>query len=150
MIKSSSQVRLLYALILALQCILSTSYSINSKFFDFKGHPIHYEVAMEESNVPQFLDTRHKPPPILLLNGFGVGSFHQHRLIHELMSKNNDIAEAASSIVYCMDYLGQGKSWPMDCNDGCSENERGLSYSGATWVDQIIAFLETVVLSDVW
>jgi pimeloyl-ACP methyl ester carboxylesterase len=44
-----------------------------------------------------------------------------------------------------MDYLGQGKSWPKDCNDGDSASERELRYCGTTWVNQIIAFIETVI-----
>ena len=57
--------------------------------------------------------------PILLLNGFGVGSFHQHRLVHELMlARENDNGNDDSQqqqhrqqqTIYCMDYLGQGRS----------------------------------------
>jgi hypothetical protein len=43
--------------------------------------------------------------PILLLNGFGVGSFHQHRLIPYLLCNDS---ESNQRSVYCMDYLGQG------------------------------------------
>ena len=46
--------------------------SIESKSWDFQGHFIGYEVANPKESSEE---------PILLLNGFGVGSFHQHRLI---------------------------------------------------------------------
>lgn len=72
---------------------------------------------------------------VVLLNGFGVGAFHQHRLINEL-------GESRDTAIYAMDYLGQGQSWPTNCNDGQSPNEEGLQYSGKTWVDQIICLLE--------
>lgn len=36
----------------------------------------------------------------------------------------------------------------MDCDDGTSPNERGLVYSIDTWADQIIRFVEEVVLGD--
>lgn len=70
--------------------------------------------------------------PILLLNGFGVGSFHQHRLIPRLLDDAVDIDGNSARTVYCMDYLGQGRSWPKDCQDGQSKNELGLQYSAET------------------
>ena len=48
--------------------------------------------------------------------------------------------------IYGMDNLGQGRSWPIDCQDGMSPQERGVIYSGDTWIDQAIQFLEQVVL----
>ena len=62
-----------------------------------------------------------------LLHYSGVGSFHQHRLIPQLLDNDDD-----NRIVYCVDYLGQGRSWPRDCEDGKSENEEGLIYSADT------------------
>jgi pimeloyl-ACP methyl ester carboxylesterase len=50
--------------------------------------------------------------------------------------------------VYAMDYLGQGKSWPKDCDDGNSPNEKGLIYSADTWGDQIIQFIEQVIMPE--
>jgi pimeloyl-ACP methyl ester carboxylesterase len=88
---------------------------------------------------------------ILLLNGFGMGTFHQHRLMDELLPENaysanyNDNSTVISTI-YAMDYLGQGKSWPVDCADGTSDAECGLQYSAQTWVDQVVHFIEDVVL----
>ena len=43
--------------------------------------------------------------PILLLNGFGVGSFHQHRLIHEMLGDETHTDRP----MYGIDYLGQGR-----------------------------------------
>jgi pimeloyl-ACP methyl ester carboxylesterase len=107
--------------------------SIESKSWDFRGHFIGYEVA---NNKPS------RKEPILLLNGFGVGSFHQHRLFPELVARDQN------QVVYGMDYLGQGRSWPVDCDDGNSENEKGLLYSADMWVEQIICFIEEVIQSE--
>ena len=74
----------------------------------------------------------------MLLNGFGVGSFHQHRLMEQLVSPSSDNSfscqgeDEDSRLVYGIDYLGQGKSWPMECNDGDAECEKGLIYSADT------------------
>ena len=83
-------------------------------------------------------NTGKQKEPILLLNGFGVGSFHQHRLIPQLLQNDN-------RHVYCIDYLGQGKSWPVNCEDGMGPSEQGLIYSAETWVDQVITFIEEVI-----
>lgn len=64
---------------------------------------------------------------ICLVALLGVGSFHQHRLIPRLLDEEMD-----NRVVYCIDYLGQGRSWPVDCQDGKSENEKGLIYSADT------------------
>ena len=81
--------------------------------------------------------------PVLLLNGFGVGSFHQHRLMPKLIDGAH-----GDRVVYGIDYLGQGRSWPVECNDGESENERGLRYCINTWADQVIDFIENVILPE--
>ncbi len=123
------------------------SFVIEPKSWDFRGHSIGYEVSRRTStsasNDTTFtFDDRDKvKDPILLLNGFGVGSFHQHRLIPKLLDHKAD-----SRVVYGIDYLGQGRSWPRDCNDGRSENEKGLRYCADMWVDQIIRFIEEVIL----
>jgi pimeloyl-ACP methyl ester carboxylesterase len=111
--------------------------SIAQKNWDFQGHLIGYEVANE-----QLLEKVNKKEPVLLLNGFGVGSFHQHRLILELVDRDGD------RVIYGIDYLGQGRSWPVDCHDGNSKNEEGLQYSADVWIEQIISFLEQVVVGD--
>jgi pimeloyl-ACP methyl ester carboxylesterase len=48
--------------------------------------------------------------------------------------------------VYGVDYLGQGRSWPMDCQDGNSENEKNVIYSIDTWADQVVHFIEEVII----
>jgi pimeloyl-ACP methyl ester carboxylesterase len=142
--------------LLSVVCCLS--YVIEPGSFRFQGkHPIAYERARvatehewetgeEPSHPPGFSadnnSTNVESAPLLLLNGFGVGSFHQHRLIEKLF----DIDSNENRTVYAMDYLGQGKSWPEDCNDGQSTNERGLRYCGTTWVQQILDFIRNVVL----
>lgn len=122
------------------------SFVIEPKSWDYRGHEIGYEVSRRVTTTSGLNETRtalddgdSTKEPILLLNGFGVGSFHQHRLIprlHELDGRS----------VYGVDYLGQGRSWPRDCDDGRSENEKGLRYSANLWLDQVIRFIEEVVL----
>ena len=65
-----------------------------------------------------------KAPPVLLLNGFGVGSFHWHRVM-------GSIASQSGAVCYGMDYLGQGGSWPVDCADGEAPSEAGLRRAGS-------------------
>lgn len=84
---------------------------------------------------------------IFVRNGFGVGSFHQHRLKSCLLKELSNLNEGVRN-VYGIDYLGQGKSWPSNCNDGLSESERGLSYCIDTWMEQIIEFIEEVVIPE--
>ncbi|KAL3808727.1 hypothetical protein ACHAXA_010893 [Cyclostephanos tholiformis] len=130
----------------------------------FRGtYPIYYEVA---SVVDGGDDTRRTSPeanddaivPILLLNGFGVGTFHQHRLMRRLLqfvgggsssSSSSSSSPAASGcyLIYGVDYLGQGSSWPVDCDDGNSDDERNLGYSADTWLEQLGGFLEDVVVA---
>ena len=125
------------------------SFVIQPNFWDYKNHDIGFEVARRVfgsvSNETDFeFDNADKDKePILLLNGFGVGSFHQHRLIPRLLEN-----EEESRVVYCIDYLGQGRSWPKNCEDGDSDNEKGLIYSADTWLEQVITFIEEVILPD--
>lgn len=116
---------------------------IDSETWTFRGkYPVAYEVAQEGTSLPS-IDAG--ATPILLLNGFGVGSFHQHLLMNQLASSSSS---STRYVVYGVDYLGQGRSWPADCDDGNSEDERGLSYSADVWVEQIIGFLDEVVLAN--
>jgi pimeloyl-ACP methyl ester carboxylesterase len=99
----------------------------------------------------QDINEQVRSTPILLLNGFGVGSFHQHRLISRLLGENEKGEKGSrhdQRSIYCMDYLGQGRSWPKDCQDGLSKSEQGLQYSAETWVDQTITFIEQVILPE--
>lgn len=87
--------------------------------------------------------------PILLLNGFGVGSFHQHRLMRQLLLQHESSRgeeEHTKYNIYGIDYLGQGKSWPLNCNDGMSEDEYNLGYSADMWIDQLHDFIEQVII----
>mmetsp|Transcript_4650 Transcript_4650/g.8914 ORF Transcript_4650/g.8914 Transcript_4650/m.8914 type:complete len:470 (-) Transcript_4650:29-1438(-) len=174
---------------------------IQSKSWDFKGHHIGYEEAVllnsddnalhdddDNGTINSHASIRNDDDfasngPVLLLNGFGVGSFHQHRLFPHLARgvtpavqelegsfKDKDSSSSSSSSssgtdiiiyqqlvtagltgerkVYGIDYLGQGRSWPRDCNDGNSDSEKGLIYSIDTWADQIIAFIEEIILNN--
>ena len=63
-------------------------------------------------------------------------------------SKNKTTAKKKKRyVIYGIDYLGQGKSWPKDPQDGNSPNEYQLGYSADLWLDQLASFLQEVVLS---
>ena len=136
--KSSAVVKLLsFALAVGAQLLLSNlvrqcdSYEIKPKQWEYKSR---YDVGYEVANEIATDENTSAKEPILLLNGFGVGSFHQHRLIHELMASDDGSNDGSISQrpIYCMDYLGQGRSWPKDCQDGLGENENDLQYSADT------------------
>jgi len=93
---------------------------------------IHYEVA-EPPRGPS------DSAPVLLLNGFGVGSFTWHRNMAAL-------AASTGASVYAMDYVGQGASWPVDCDDGNAESEQGLRYAIDDWKAQAAEFIDAIVL----
>eukprot|EP00970_Alexandrium_tamarense_P004171 scaffold696_cov197-Alexandrium_tamarense.AAC.3 len=107
-------------------------------------YPIAYEVASNPDN------TNKDVVPILLLNGFGVGSFHQHRLMRQLLEQQRQSQQSTLNdkqlVVYGIDYLGQGKSWPTNCNDGQSDDERNLGYSADMWLDQLSQFIQEVIV----
>ena len=142
----------LVVLLTILPCLKGgKSFVLEPKSWDFRGHEIGYDVArpvvvssgagFNATQRTTFDDTDLSMDPILLLNRFGVGSFHQHRLVEMLHCGH-------SRVVFGVDYLGQGRSWPRDCDDGRSENEVGLRYCAETWLDQIITFIEEVVLPE--
>mmetsp|Transcript_31094 Transcript_31094/g.75151 ORF Transcript_31094/g.75151 Transcript_31094/m.75151 type:complete len:357 (+) Transcript_31094:92-1162(+) len=172
----------IYAVVvfLCLSCCVrgAQSFVITPKEWDFlQKHNVGYEVAKPIMNnaaaqnnncsdtslsaaaaadgVPIDSPAAAASTPILLLNGFGVGSFHQHRLIERLFATPasstsspttpSSISPQHKSTVYCMDYLGQGRSWPKQCQDGQSINEQGLQYSAELWVQQIITFIEDII-----
>jgi len=115
----------------------TTASSIRPGTWKFREqeHPIAYE----------YVQGRDKDAtPVLLLNGFGMSSFHQHRLMDALQNEWQKSKEESNSgrSIYAIDYLGQGKSWPKDCNDGTAKSEQGLRYCGMTWVEQIVQFIE--------
>lgn len=121
------------------------SFVIQPKRWDYQGHSIAFEVSRRafesDTNCTEVKTSSELKEPILLLNGFGVGSFHQHRLIPQIIHEDGQV-------VYCVDYLGQGASWPKNCNDGLSDSERGLSYSAETWIDQLSTFIEEIILPE--
>ena len=120
--------------------------------------PIFYEYTQLQADVSSSSSTTTSDivadaaPPLLILNGFGMGSFHQHRFMDAMQQQqqqknnNGDGCCCVSTTIYAMDYLGQGKSWPIDCDDGNSETERGLQYSADTWIEQAIGFIEDHIL----
>ena len=122
-------------------------YQLEQKKWMFRDkYPIAYEVA---SVITGDSDDAETTVPILLLNGFGVGSFHQHRLMRQLLTEQqqtND-QERKRFIIYGIDYLGQGKSWPSNPQDGNSSDEYQLGYSADMWLDQLTSFVQEVILS---
>lgn len=117
-------------------------YVIQPGVWRFRDHPIAYETAQAADASKDAASDIYPKTPLLVLNGFGVGSFHQHRLLNELMQRDENVGRT----IYCIDYLGQGGSWPEACQDGQSDCEKGLRYCGNTWVDQILSFIEQVIL----
>lgn len=75
--------RLVGLLLACSSIVVSRSYVIQPGTWKFRGHPIAYETAQSVNDDKP--TTKTNADPVLLLNGFGVGSFHQHRLIHELL-----------------------------------------------------------------
>lgn len=71
-------------------------------------------------------------PPLLLIPGFGVGTFHYDRNIPEL-SKNFQ--------VFSLDLLGQGMSWPLSRPTA----EQRLCYSIDNWREQVQFFVENII-----
>ena len=68
---------------------------------------------------------------LLLLPGFGVGTFYFEAQLEELSRHYK---------VYSMDFLGQGKSWPISVTE-----EDSLCYSADLWTEQIIDFVSDIV-----
>ena len=60
---------------------------------------------------------------------------------------NNNNNNNRQYIIYGIDYLGQGKSWPTNPQDGESPDEYQLAYSADMWLDQLSSFVQEVILS---
>jgi pimeloyl-ACP methyl ester carboxylesterase len=100
-------------------------------------------------------------PAVLLLPGFGVGTFHYEQQLQDLGQEYR---------VWAMDFLGQGKSWPShdpapgedvveEVVEGQAKSQvvewgsgktaeswaTDLVYSVDTWRDQVHAFVEKVI-----
>eukprot|EP00984_Skeletonema_dohrnii_P010976 scaffold4339_cov100-Skeletonema_dohrnii-CCMP3373.AAC.1 len=122
-------------------------YQLEQKTWMFQDkYPIAYEVA-SAANTNNISNEDVTTVPILLLNGFGVGSFHQHRLMRQLLIEQQKQQSKQRFILYGIDYLGQGKSWPADPQDGNSADEYQLGYSADMWLDQLASFVQEVVIS---
>lgn len=89
-------------------------------FYDWLGHRVHYECSGDPSTA-----TRH----VVLLHGFGVGTFHYEAQLASLSD--------ARACVWALDLIGQGASWPPPGADAAP----GVRYSVDTWRDQVEHFL---------
>lgn len=81
---------------------------------------VYYTVKGDESN-----------PKLLLIPGFGTGTFHYDKQYEVLSEKFQ---------VFSMDLLGQGYSWPSVIYD-----DDKLAFNADLWSDQIIDFAENVI-----
>ncbi|XP_010694677.2 pheophytinase, chloroplastic [Beta vulgaris subsp. vulgaris] len=125
-----------------------SSASTSSNYWEWKPKfNVHYEKAGSE-NV--------NSPPLLFLPGFGVGSFHYEKQLKDL---------GRDYRVWALDFLGQGKSLPVedpapllkDTNLSGQNNEtwgfgktaepwaEELVYSVDLWKDQVQYFIEQVI-----
>ena len=77
--------------------------------------------------------TRH----VVLLPGFGVGSFHYDALSARL-------GRDASTCVWALDFCGQGASWPASDEASRDGSLNGFVYSVDAWRDQVVDFARTV------
>jgi len=73
---------------------------------------------------------------VLLLHGFGVGTFHYDAQLRELADDD--------TCVWALDYCGQGSSWPT-ASSADDDAIAGFQYGADTWRDQIEHFVETIV-----
>ena len=122
--------------------------ALEERTWAFRGvHPVHYEVAYCPSpggggGEDGKSEEEGEVVPLVLLSGFGVASFHYRRLMRELLLRNHSSGGGSDGTrrreyrIYALDYLGQGRSWPPDCDDGRSPAESGLGYSADTWVER--------------
>ena len=94
----------------------SSSATRRERLWQWRHGPVHYETAGDAG------------APLLLLPGFGVGTFHFGAQLEAL---------SASHRVYALDFLGQGQSWPDDAS--------GLQFSAEQWAQQAADFVEEVI-----
>lgn len=99
----------------------------SSNFYSWRrpNWVVHYEEASPDYDAPAAL---------LLLPGFGVGTFYFDQQLEELSRHFS---------VYSMDLLGQGKSWPTSIEEGDE-----LCYSADLWTEQILDFISDIVKED--
>lgn len=74
-------------------------------------------------------------PVLLLLPGFGVGTFHYEYQLNEL--------DLSGYQVYSFDLLGQGQSWPYDHDSITIEDN--VCFGADTWLEQTIWFIENII-----
>ena len=98
--------------------------------YRWRGHDVHYERSGRVDA------SRH----VVLLHGFGVGTFHYESQLAELPMM---MGEEAQLCVWAIDLVGQGASWPPAGEAAAP----GFRYSVETWRDQIEDFLERVHLA---
>lgn len=74
-------------------------------------------------------------PALLLIHGFGVGTYTFNRNILDLSKSHR---------VFACDLLGQGASWP------CAQPQKNdeLEYSLDTWAEQLAGFIRDVIADD--
>ena len=70
---------------------------------------------------------------VVLLPGFGVGSFH-----YDAQLARGALGDDAC--VWALDFVGQGRSWPSEAGD-----VEGFQYSVDAWREQVEYFLSEVV-----
>ena len=109
----------------ALQASSCGNHSRYSRFTSFRksSFKIHYE---------EYLCANPAAPSILLVPGFGVGTFHFSRQLEALSDAFN---------VYSVDLFGQGQSWP----EGPVLPEDALCFSVDLWRDQLEDFVCKVI-----
>ena len=81
--------------------------------------------------------------PVLLLNGFGMGSFHQHRLMEALYHHHHQQQQTQQ----CSRRRKKSTRWTTwDRVDRATRRQRRKRGDcGTTWLDQIIQFVEQAV-----
>lgn len=116
-----------YILLLSGACRAAVLTVSNSYRWKFNSN-IHFTTTADKET------SKKSKFPLLLLPGFGVGTFHYNRNNAELAKRGYE--------VYSVDLLGQGKSWP---ENGEYPHDEKLCYSIDTWTEQIIYFIEEVI-----
>lgn len=80
--------------------------------------------------------TRH----VVLLPGFGVGSFHYDAQLRDGLGDDDD-----ACCVWALDFCGQGASWPASDEASRDGSLEGFAYSVDCWRDQVVDFVRDVV-----
>lgn len=123
-----------FAFIGFLAWLLYTTLSFNARNTSPKKQFLYKDIfqVSYESYEPQ----RETSSCVLLLPGFGVGSFHFNRNMGDL---------AEDFRVFSLDLVGQGGSWPREPIAAHHQ----WRYSTESWRDQIIYFIDSIIGSKV-